>query len=135
MTVTRKEDKVFVSDASDKPKSKSLIDLAMGGVKERIAYEMPRILANIVDPNTDAKKARTMTITVKFTPSADRMYPSVSFTVNSKLQPTDPIHTTLMLYDEGNGVQALEVGKQIPGQGNLDGSEEPQAAILEQIIL
>ena len=131
MTETR--EKVEISGKTQEQCRKALLDLANGGVRERIAYEIPRILANIKDPNTSAKKIRSLTIKVNFVPSEDRRFVSTNFTVQPKLQPTDPITTTLMLYDSDSGVQAIEVGEQIPGQRDLDGNEEPQAALLEQI--
>lgn len=112
---------------------KSLLEVANGGVIERISYELPKVLANISDPNTDAQKVRSMTITVKFIPSKDRQFVGLGFVVNSKLQPTDPISATLMLQNVGNKVQAIEIGKQTPGQMDLDGNEEPQAAVIKQI--
>jgi hypothetical protein len=111
----------------------SLLDMANGGVAERIAYELPQIINNIADPNTAAKKMRSMTIKVKFTPTEDRGFTAVEFEVSSKLQPTDPISATLMLQHFGDKVQAIEIGKQAPGQLDLDGNEEPQAAVIKQI--
>lgn len=43
----------------------SLFDLLDGGVKELAALNLKRVLDNIADLNTDAKKTRTLT--VKFT--------------------------------------------------------------------
>lgn len=34
----------------------SILDMAMGAIKERADYEMARIIDNILDPNTDPKK-------------------------------------------------------------------------------
>jgi hypothetical protein len=112
---------------------KSLLDMANGAIKERVGYEIPKILANIADPNTDAKKQRQLQITVKFTPSDDRSFIAVTTTVSSKLQPTDPIPTSLILHSDGNKLQAVEYSNQIPGQGDFDGTEEPQSAFLQQI--
>ena len=49
---------------------KSIIDMAQGAVVERIDYEMSRMIDNIIDPNTDPKKKRTLTIKIDITPDA-----------------------------------------------------------------
>jgi hypothetical protein len=114
---------------------KSLLDMANGAIKERVSYEIPKILANITDPNTDPKKQRTLTITVKFSPGADRSIVAVAATVSSKLQPTDPIPTNLVLTEMGsNRVQAVEYNSgQVPGQGDLNGGEVSQPSNIQQI--
>lgn len=33
----------------------SILDMAIGAIKERADYEMARIIDNILDPNTDPK--------------------------------------------------------------------------------
>jgi hypothetical protein len=115
---------------------KSLLDMANGAIKERVGYEIPRILENIVDPNTDPKKPRQLQITVKFTPGSDRSIVAVAATVSTKLQPTDPIPTNLVLTEMGERVQAVEYNsKTVPGQGHLDGGFEPEPAVLQQIVI
>lgn len=37
---------------------KSFMDMANGGFKERVDYEMPAIIRNILDPNTSTKSKR-----------------------------------------------------------------------------
>ena len=34
----------------------SILDMAMGAIKERADYEMAHIIDNILDPNTDPKR-------------------------------------------------------------------------------
>ena len=41
-----------------------LSGLADGAVSERFQLELQRVLENIADPNTDPKKARTLTLTL-----------------------------------------------------------------------
>ena len=102
-------------------------------LQERVAYELPKLLANIVDPNTDSKKVRSLTIKINFMPTADRRYVTTISTVTPKLLPTDPIQSNLMLHQIGNHVQAVTIGNQTPGQRDFDGNEEPEAVIIKQI--
>jgi hypothetical protein len=51
------------------PNMIDLADFAGGAVSERFNQELKKVLENIADPNTDPKKART--VTVKVTLKAD----------------------------------------------------------------
>jgi len=113
---------------------KNLFDMANGGFNERIACEIPKILANIKDPNTDPKKARELTVKVKFTPLENRSMFSTTVTVTTKLQPTNPLSTSFLMTEQGGILQAVEYNtEQPPGQGNLDGEFNPEPAILAQV--
>ena len=43
---------------------KSIMEMANGGFLERVNYEMARVLANIMDPNTKATGKRRLTVTM-----------------------------------------------------------------------
>lgn len=43
----------------EQTKASSLIDMANGAIKERLDYEMGRVIQNISDPNTKATAKRT----------------------------------------------------------------------------
>ena len=43
--------------------TKSMLDMANGAIKERVDVEMPRIIKNIMDVNTNATKPRKMMLT------------------------------------------------------------------------
>lgn len=47
---------------------RSIIDMARGAIKERVDYEMTRVVENILDPNTSATAARKITITLNLKP-------------------------------------------------------------------
>lgn len=42
----------------------SLLDMANGAIKERLDYEMGRVIQNIGDPNTKAAAKRTITVKI-----------------------------------------------------------------------
>lgn len=45
----------------EQTKASSLIDMANGAIKERLDYEMGRVINNISDPNTKATAKRYLT--------------------------------------------------------------------------
>lgn len=115
-------------------KNKSIIDMAQGAIKERVDYEMAHVLDNIMDPNTRADKRRTLTIQLNFVPDADRRQIGVSVTAKSKLEPTNPVATSLYITGDNNGeVQAVEMVPQIPGQQDVYGREQEEPAALRLI--
>ncbi len=50
---------------SEPTNKQSILDMARGAIKERVDYEMSRIMDNILDVNTNPTKERSLTITVK----------------------------------------------------------------------
>ena len=44
---------------------KSILQMARGAIMERADYEMSRLLANILDPNTSATAKRKLTLTLE----------------------------------------------------------------------
>lgn len=110
-------------------KCQSILDMAQGSIKERTDYEMARIIDNILDPNTSATKKRVLNITVEFVPDSDRRQIAVKTTAKSKLEPTNPVSTSLYITGDDKGeVTAVEMVPQIPGQQsmNMDEQEEPK---------
>lgn len=101
--------------------ARSILEMARGAIKERADYEMSRLLANILDPNTSATTKRKLTLTLEMKPDDDRQNISVSVTAKSALAPTNPVVTSLYVADEKN---VVEMVPQIPGQFNMDGTEQ-----------
>lgn len=105
----------------------SILDMAMGAIKERTDYEMAKIIDNILDVNTPATKARELNIKIKFTPGESRNAVAVSSVVSAKIQPTGAITTMLSVGADINGeISAVEMTAQTPGQMNIYGEETPQ---------
>lgn len=113
--------------------TKSLLEMAKGAIMEQVNIETAKVLDNIIDPNTEAKKKRQIVLTVDFTPSADRQTVTVSATAKSKLLPNNAIQTSLYVgVDHSTGeVIATEMSANIPGQMGFDGSIEPEAPKLK----
>lgn len=110
---------------------KSILDMAMGAFKERADYEMGKIIDNILDPNTRADKKRALTVTIEFMPDTERQNLRINTTVKSKLEPTNPVSTALYITGDTNGEPIIvEMIPQIPGQVDMDGSEQAEPAVL-----
>ncbi len=72
-------------------------NLAGGGLMERISDEIQKAVVNCLDPNTEAKKPRTVSMTMRITPNKERDMADVSCIVSSKLQPAEALETTLFI--------------------------------------
>lgn len=96
--------------------------LAEGGAREQIDREVKKIMANIMDVNTDLKKKRSLTIKVDFDPDTNRKTINTSVSVKSALAPQIAIGTTMMVgRDADTGmIQAAELRSTIPGQTFFD---------------
>ena len=111
---------------------KSILEMSMGAILERVDYEMGRVLDNILDPNTKPTGKRKITISLELVPSADRRTITVLTTAKATLVPTDPVTPSLYITNQpttGEMVVA-EMVPQVPGQTALDGTEQAQPKIL-----
>ena len=105
----------------DPTTQKSILQMARGAIQERADYEMTRLLANILDPNTSATAKRKLTLTLELKPDDTRQNIAVSVTAKSALAATNPVTTSLYVADGGN---VVEMVPQIPGQFGIDGTEQ-----------
>ena len=115
--------------------AKSILEMARGAIMEQVDIETSKVIDNIVDPNTEAKKKSQIVLTVDFMPSADRDTVTISATAKSKLLPNNAIQTSLFVgVDRSTGeVIATEMSANIPGQIGLDGSVEQESPKLKMI--
>lgn len=114
---------------------KSILDMARGAIKERVDYEMARILDNITDANTRPTTKRKLTLTIVLTPDDDRANVAIDITAKSTLAATNPVRTSLYLTgDPASGeLAAVEMVPQIPGQFDMTGEEQEPPAMLNII--
>ena len=92
---------------------------ANGAFTEQFNREMEAVTRNIQDPNTDARKARKITVTVTIKPNEQRSFSTISVEAKSSLVPALGSVTAMRMgKDIRTGeVEAVEVGTgQIPGQ-------------------
>ncbi len=105
----------------------SILDMAKGAISEACDVEVSKVIANILDENTQATKKREVNIKLTFTPSADRSQVNVSAQATSKLAPINSVETALYCGKDGSGnIQAVELTPNIPGQMDFDGNEQEQ---------
>lgn len=117
---------------NDKETRASILDMAMGAIKERTDYEMTRIMENIQDTNTQAAKKRSLIIQIDFMPDEQRTKMAFQTTVKSKTVPTAPISSMLYVTPDENGEMSyVEATMQAPGQRDLFGGVQEQPKILK----
>lgn len=110
----------------------SILKMARGAVEERIAAETGKIVENILDLNTEAKKVRELQIIIKFVPSDDRKTVAVAAQAKSKLQPLTAVPTMLYVGPDKNGeLMAIEATPQTPGQMGFDGGEQEDGKVIK----
>lgn len=111
---------------------KSILEMARGGFLERTDYEMVKVVENIMDPNTKATAARTLTIKMTFKPDDSRANIATDFIVKSTLATTIPLTTTLYIAGANSTgeMQVVEMVPQIPGQLSVGGEEQPAPPVL-----
>ena len=83
---------------SDQLDKKSILEMSMGAILERVDYEMGKVMDNILDPNTKATAKRKISVTLELIPSADRRTITVQSTAKCSLTPTAVSYTHLDVY-------------------------------------
>lgn len=112
----------------------SILNMAQGAIQERTDYEMAKVIDNILDVNTKAAKKRTLTLTLELLPDDERRTIQVRATAKSKLEPTNPVSTSLYITGDSNGeVTAVEMVPQVPGQQTMNGDEQEQPTVLKLV--
>lgn len=110
----------------------SILDMATGAIKERVDYDVTRVIDNILDLNTKAQAKRKITLTIEFAPDEDRKKIAISVTSKASLCPTNPVSTALAFIPTKDGeAQLVEMVPQIPGQIALEGSEQAAPKLLK----
>jgi hypothetical protein len=100
--------------------------LARGALIEQSDGEIQKILDNILDPNTDPKKKRTLTITVSFTPvGQDRELAKIDIQTKSSVVPYNAVSTNICLGRdrEGKAIAEEYTKGTIPGQTEITDSK------------
>ena len=112
---------------------KSILESSRGAILERVDYEMGKVIDNIMDPNTKPTGKRRITVTLKLIPGSDRRTITLNTTAKSTLIPTDPVTTSLYITNQpGTGEMVVaEMVPQIPGQMDMNGSEQEQPNIIK----
>lgn len=98
----------------------NIIDLntfADGAVAEQFNRELRKVLENIADPNTDAKKSRRLTLTVTFKGDEQRDLATVHAQAKATLVPAKGVEAKIVMdYDSDGRVTGAELKSGIKGQ-------------------
>lgn len=100
--------------------------LSQGGAIERFQEELNRVITNITDPNTPAKKPRTVTLKMTIKPNEQRNMAEVVVATSSTICPASPIETSIYI---GANPRTGEIGAsemssgENPLQTTLPGAE------------
>ena len=78
--------------------------LKNGACMEQFNDAIAQVVRNIIDPNTDARKARTVTLKLTVKPNEDRNMCEISASVTAALCPPKPVTTGATIgYDLDTG--------------------------------
>ena len=106
----------------------NLEEFAGGALSERVNMAMQEVTRNILDPNTPAKKKRTITVQITFTPAKNRVTVSADIGVKVSLASPESVSTAMIMgKDLRTGkVEASEIATRdadagIPGQYVIQG--------------
>jgi hypothetical protein len=86
----------------------SLDNLKGGAAIQLFNEELDKVLANIMDPNTEAEVGREVVLKVKIKPDKDRSTAAVTIIPSSKLAPTVSVPTRFFLGKKGTQMLAYE---------------------------
>ena len=109
----------------DKVINFKLSEIAEGGLQEKFTKELKKLSENILDPNTDAKAKRKITIGLTYKPNDNRDAIDVVAEVKSSLAPQVGLSTTMLVgRDENTGmIAANELKSGTPGQTYFDSKD------------
>jgi uncharacterized protein YuzE len=103
------------------PISIDLNTFANGALAERANEELQKILENIADPNTDAKKKRKLTLTITLSADNERDVIMTNVLAKSTLAPSEPIEAKILMDLDNDGkVTGAELKSGIKGQTFID---------------
>ena len=75
-----------------------------------------------------------ITLTIELTPDNERRTIGVSVTAKSTLAATNPVATALYVTSDGNGeLVVAEMVPQVPGQMNMDGTQQEAPKLLKLV--
>ena len=103
-----------------------------GELTQQINREMEAVARNIADPNTEAKTARKITVTITMKPNEQRDF----VTTKSTLAPTLGAVTALGIRKDlkSGEIEVGEIGNQIPGQMSMvDVAPQQMSSVVQEV--
>jgi len=86
----------------------SLKTLSGGGAAEQFDEALAEVIEDILDPNTEARKARKVTLTLELRPSEDRNQVLYAVNVTKKLAGSRPIGSVMYVGHKEGEIMAME---------------------------
>lgn len=112
----------------------SIMQIAGGAFRERVDYEMSRVIDNILDINTKATAKRKVTLTIELEPDDYRRIINVTVKTKATLAGNNPLATVLCVDNDYNGELVIsEMTPQVPGQIAFDGTEQERPMVLRLV--
>src|SRR5713101_3382989 len=93
----QKEDSMEEAEREKQFSRTTLDTIANGALKEKFAEALAHLMANVDDPNTEAKQKRRISIEIDFTPDGSRQSVEVVAKVKSKLASTKAAESVLFV--------------------------------------
>ena len=97
-----------------------LSQIGEGGLQEKVDKELEKVFDNILDPNTETKTARKLTITLTMKSDDSRQTGATAMEVKSTLAPQKSVATTVLVGQKDGTVYANELKSTVPGQTYFD---------------
>lgn len=110
----------------------NLTEMAKGALQEQFENNFHKVLDNMEDPNTDPKKMRKLSITMKIIPAGTTGTARIEFQTDIKLVPQNALETQIAFGKEQGKTIVREFGGDIPGQYEMteDGEIEDNTKLV-----
>jgi hypothetical protein len=92
-----------MADEQHEPIPINIGNICDGALVEAFEVELAKVIANVMDQNTEAKKRRSITMTVDFHPKDDRTQINVEFTISTKTAGLIPSTSRIFIARDGEG--------------------------------
>ena len=107
---------------------KDLSRLMGGAVQERWEDALGRMTCNILDPNTEPRRARKITMVLTIKPTESRDGGEMSFDVKESFAPPTPVKQSVFFDQTDDGpIFATQKLNQVAGQLDMAGNVQPEA--------
>jgi hypothetical protein len=105
----------------------NLINIGNGTAVELFDHELQKVLANIKDVNTDAKKTRSITLKVSLVPHGDRAGMQIVIDCNSKLSTVPAVQAGTMFIMKNKEGELQAYSHDVRQEQLFDNEEETKA--------
>ena len=114
----------------------NLEEFAAGALTAQINRAMEDVTKNVQDPNTDATATRKITVTIVLKPNDRRDFVATGVQTKSTLAPVLGAVTAISMGKnlKTGEVEAVEIGRQIPGQMSISDMEEQETNQEEKMV-